>query len=208
MPLRSVNPVPQYFDSSGQVLPFGKMFYFRSGSNDLVDVFADINGAIPIANPVLLDADGRLPNVFFDGAVKQMLTDANEDQQWSRDPVSSSEVQGPFSEWNSVTVYSDTGIVTGSDGLFYESIINSNQDNDPTTSPEEWAEIQFVSVWSEFVTYATFDTVKRQGEFYKSLVDNNIGNDPLTSGSSWQSLTTEITPVIQASSAIFANRNF
>ena len=87
MALRFPDPVPQYLSASGSILPFGKLSLFTSGTNDLIDVFADINGGTPIDNPVILGADGRLPNVFFNGSAKAILTDANDVQIWERDPV-------------------------------------------------------------------------------------------------------------------------
>lgn len=211
MPLRAISPREQFFDAAGEVLGGGKVSYFTSGTNDFIDLFFDINGALPAPNPVILGADGVQPNTFFDGTAKFVLTDKNDVQIDERDPVGGEAFEGVFSDWNSITVYNESAIVTGSDGRYYRSIIPENNNNNPVPSPTaQWEEIQFISIWNTAISYSENDTVKliSNGLFYRSLTDNNLGNDPLTSPADWQPLITEITDIIKASTNQFAYNFF
>ena len=71
---RLSNPTPQFLDNSGNVVVSGKLFFFKSQTSSELDTFADNILSIKNTNPVLLDASGRLPNVFFDGSAKIVLT--------------------------------------------------------------------------------------------------------------------------------------
>jgi len=210
MPLRSINPVPQYLDAAGNVLGYGKMYFYTSGTNDLIDLFFDINGALPAPNPVILSADGRLPNTFFDGTAKQVLTDLDDVQIWERDPVGGEAFEGVFSDWNSITVYGESAIVTGSDGNYYRSISAGNQNNNPVPPPTaEWEQIEFISIWNTNISYDINATVKlsSDGLFYRSLVGSNFGNNPASSPAEWQPLITEITDKIKTTASLFQYMN-
>ena len=77
----------QYFDASGEPLVNGKIYFYESGTTTPKTTYADINNAIPNTNPVLLDASGRQPNIFFEGVAKATLTNNGDVQIVSRDPV-------------------------------------------------------------------------------------------------------------------------
>jgi hypothetical protein len=90
-------------------------------------------------NPVLLDAAGRLPNVFFSGLAKAVLKDSAGEIIETRDPVGDfSAGDTSFTTWSADVLYSVNAVAAGSDGYFYVSQINANIANDPTTSPTEW----------------------------------------------------------------------
>lgn len=84
---RSANPVPQYFTAKNKILVGGLMFYFEAGSSTPKTTFADPAETIPNTHPVVLDSEGRLPNVFFTGTAKQVLKDSDNVQIWERDNV-------------------------------------------------------------------------------------------------------------------------
>lgn len=183
---RNLNPTPQFFDSAGDPLVSGKMYYFESGTDTPKPTFADINLTIPNTHPVVLTADGRLPNVFFDGPARQKLTDSDDVQLWDKDPVGGENIGGNFEQWLPSVIYSVNDIVEGSDGNFYLSFTDGNENNDPTTSPAFWQQIEFINVWNVNVTYALGDIVKASdNDFYKSLVADNVGNDPVSSPTKW-----------------------
>ena len=190
---RFINPVPQFLDGSGNPLISGKLYVYESGTNTLKNTFADVDLSIPNTNPVILGGDGRTPNIFFQGSAKIILTDDDDVQIWERDPVSAEEIGGAFSDWTATFTYSTGDIVQGSDGNYYQSITNNNQGNDPTISPANWEEIEFIRVWNTNVTYAIGDIVKASDNFfYRSKTNSNQGNDPTTDTTNWGSPFAEV----------------
>lgn len=189
---RAVNPVPQPQDSSSDTLVDAKSYFYESGTNIALTTYADVLATIPNPHPVLHDAAGRLPNVFYEGSAKWVLkatVNGVPDQTiWERDPVGAETVTGEFALWNSLVIYNIPDIVKGSDGKFYISIANLNQGNDPTTpSPTKWSEIRFVGVYNASETYALGDVVQdSNGKLWRSVVGSNIGNTPSAdSGTNW-----------------------
>ena len=189
---RSVNPVPQPQDSAGDTLVDAKMFYFESGTNVPLTTFADSLLTIANSHPVLLDAAGRLPNVFFEGSAKQRLTatilGVADTLVWERDPVGSEASTGEFALWNPLIIYDIPDIAKGSDAAFYISIANANQGNDPTTpSPTKWSEIRFIGVYNASESYSIGDVIQETtGLLWKSVVNSNVGNTPNTdNGTNW-----------------------
>lgn len=78
--------------------------------------------------------------------------------------------------------YNKGQIVQGSDGYFYMSLININQNNDPTLGSFPW---------NQFTTYASGALVAGiDGYIYESLVNSNLGNQPTTdAGTNWENLS-------------------
>ena len=192
MTTRSVNPVPQYVDNSGNIVVSGLMYYFEAGTNIPLTTYADELKAISNAHPVPLDEAGRLPNVWFEGSAKQVLKatilGVPDTQIWERDPVGAANVTGVFSLYNILISYSVNDIVAGSDGLFYISLANANQGNDPVTpSPTKWSEFRLRHIYNASETYVIGDTIQDStGDLWKSLTNPNTGNTPSTdSGTNW-----------------------
>lgn len=183
---RNINPRPQYFDGAGDPLISGKMHYFESGTDTEKDTFADVNLLIMNPNPVILTGDGRLPNVFFDGVARQKLTDSDDVQLWDIDPVGGEDIGGNLEAWVPSVIYAASSLVQGSDDNFYQSINNGNLGNDPTTTPSEWEQVEFISTWNAVVTYQIGSTVKGSDNlFYSSLVADNLNNDPVGDIVNW-----------------------
>ena len=183
---RSVNPRPQFFDSSGDPLVSGLMYYFDPGTTTPKTTYSDVNLTTANAHPVVLSADGRLPNVWFDGSARQVLRDADGVLIWDVDPVGGANITGPLSQWSPDVTYSQYDIVITSTGVLYRSLINANTDNNPTSSPTAWEKLEFLRIWNTNVTYALNDTVKASdGLFYRSLANGNIGNNPTTDAVNW-----------------------
>jgi hypothetical protein len=127
----------QYFTDDNEPLSGGKLFFYLPGTTTDKPTFADVELTIPNTQPVVLDAAGRQPNIFFDGSAKAVLTDADGAVIETRDPVGDTGIS-EFETWDAETTYSQYQVVTGSDGLFYVSLINGNFANDPTLSPTDW----------------------------------------------------------------------
>ncbi len=184
---RNVNPVPQYFDSAGNPLVGGKMFYFLSGTNTPLVTFADVNEDTPNTDPVLLTGDGRLPNVFFSVAAKQILEDVNGVQIFERDPVSAGSAEGFAPDWDALTIYEKGAVVNLSEAL-YISIIAGNVNQNPGTSPLAWSQFDLLNRWNVNETFAIDDVVRSDAGIIYTAVTANTGNDPDadTSGTNWK----------------------
>lgn len=192
---RILDAFSQFFDDAGDPLVDGWLKFVESGTNNTdKTTFKDINETIPNTNPYQLDSSGRLPfSIFGTGSYNVMLfvdQDGSPGEQIQQfDPVGGDLEGTAFSDWNGATIYSTGDIVRGSDGNDYRSINNSNQNNDPTSSPTNWEQLVLGRVWNANVTYsATDSSYGSDGKLYVSLVGSNLNNDPVTdSGSNWDS---------------------
>lgn len=185
---RLVNPVPEY-------PPLGTAFFFKSGTNSPLTTYADNAMSIPNAHPVPIPADGKLPNVFFEGSAKMVVKDSGDVQFFERDPVGGANITGPFAIFDSLIIYDINDIVEGSDGLFYISLANSNQANDPVTpSPSKWSEFRLVGVYNASESYSIGDVVQEaDGSLWASQTNSNLGNTPNTdTGTNWLPAVTGI----------------
>lgn len=184
---RSSNPVPQYFDSDNKILAGGKVFYFNAGTSTPKTTYSDEGETIANPHPVILDAAGRLPNVFFTGTAKQILKDLNDVQIWERDDVGAGEQASDFNSYDLNIIY-DAGDIVRFNGLFFISLQNSNQNNQPNTSLTFWTEIRFIEVYNTNIDYALGVVVQTtDGNMWKGVNSPNQGNDPsVDSGANWR----------------------
>lgn len=79
----------QYFDSNGDPLAGGKLYFYDTGTTTLATTYSDSAESTANANPVVLDAAGRQPDVFYTGSLKIVLTSADDAIIETRDPVAS-----------------------------------------------------------------------------------------------------------------------
>jgi hypothetical protein len=129
----------QYFTDDNVVAGGGSVTFYEPGTTTLKDTYSDSALTILNTNPVLLDAAGRLPNVFFAGLAKAVLKDSEGEIIETRDPVGDFDSgTEAFTTWAADVEYPVNAVVAGSDGYFYVSQVNPNIANDPTTSPTEW----------------------------------------------------------------------
>ena len=177
----------QYLDNAGDPLANGKLYFYESGTTTPKLTYADINNSIPNTNPVLLSAAGRQPNIFFDGVAKVILTDKNDVQISVRDPVGSTGT-GFGDAWVATKIYSANDVVLGSDGTYYRSQINGNQNNNPVTTTGLWVLLYSVE-WNPAITYQEGAVVTYDGEQFQSLTNSNLNNNPSTSPLSWTLLS-------------------
>lgn len=187
------NPVPQFFNASGEPLSGGKLFFYEVGTTTLKPTFFDSGLTIANQNPVILDQAGRLENVFYSGAARIVLSDANDVQVFERDNVGSTESFSQGQVFTSDTVYTSSDIVT-TDGRTFRLISNEVVDVPPTGDPDSvlnWEELISLPVYNPNVIYANLKLViGGNGKIYRSQTDNNINNEPTTDdGTNWISIT-------------------
>jgi len=173
----------QYFDDAGAPLGSGKLYFYESGTTTPKNTYADINLTIPNTNPVILTAAGRQPNIFFNGNAKGILTDKNDVQILVRDPIG--ETGTNFGDaWVATTIYSANSVVIGSDGVYYRSLSNGNQNNNPTTTSGFWTLLYSVQ-WNAGITYDIGAVVTYDNQQYQSLQTSNLNNNPALATSYW-----------------------
>ena len=191
---RLINPVPQFLDAAGNPLIGGLLYFYESATSTDKDTFSDPELTIKNSNPVIIQSDGRTPDVFFSGSAKVVLKDSDDVQIWERDPVSTEDFGSEFSNWLSTTIYSQSNIVKASDSNYYLSRTNNNIGNDPLSS-SEWQKIFFTTEFSIFKTYQTGEEVvlPSNGQKYISLIDDNLGNDPATNPTKWTGYALSVT---------------
>jgi len=176
----------QYFDDAGDPLGGGKLYFYESGTTTLKNTYADINLTIPNTNPIILTAAGRQPNIFFNGNAKGILADKNDVQILVRDPIG--ETGTNFGDaWVATTIYSANSVVIGSDGVYYRSLANGNQNNNPTTTSGFWTLLYSVE-WNAGITYSVGDVVTYGSTQYQSLQNTNLNQNPSTQTAYWVSL--------------------
>lgn len=173
----------QYFDDAGDPLVNGKVYFYESGTTTLKTTYSDVNSSIPNTNPVILTAAGRQPNIFFDGVAKAVLTTSAGVQILVRDPVGDTNTDFG-DEWVATKVYSANDVVRGSDGVYYRSLINGNQNNNPVSTEGSWTLLYSVD-WNEGITYQVGAMVTYEGEQYQSLQSGNLNQNPSTASSYW-----------------------
>lgn len=163
------------------------MSFFDSNTNAPKITYKDELETIPNLLTIPVDADGNLPNIWFSGSASVIYLDQFNVQYAARNPVGEEIGIGNFTAWSNVVSYSINDIVLGSDGDFYKSLVNGNQDNDPTApSLADWEQIRFIGVWNTNITYTIGDvTQTANGDLWKALTAT-AGNDPTTDdGTNW-----------------------
>ncbi len=191
-------PFQQFFNDNGDPLSGGTLEFYAQGTTNPQNTYSDASLTKPNSNPVVLDGEGRLPNIIFgEGIYKVILREAPSQESPlgviidELDPVGGDAGSVvAFSDWISTTIYNKQDIVTGSDGHFYLTISDLNLGNDPTDNPgnnEFWREIRFLGVYNNQASYDEGEVVQTaDGLLWTSVIDNNTGNNPATdNGSNW-----------------------
>jgi hypothetical protein len=93
---RFINPRSQFFDNSGNIVSQGDLYFYDTGTSTDKATYTDVNQSTQNPQPVQLSADGRVPNIFYDGTARVVLTQKGGDpldpgqQIWDVDNVSQS----------------------------------------------------------------------------------------------------------------------
>ncbi len=89
---RFFNPNEQFCDGSGLPYAGGSLAFYASGTSTPLNTYQDSGLSIANTNPVVLDSTGRAGSVFLQNlAYKVVLSDANNNQIWTEDPVYASD---------------------------------------------------------------------------------------------------------------------
>jgi len=182
----------QYFDNSKvQFLSSGRLYFYEPGTTTDKATYSDEAETIPNTQPVVLDANGRQPDIFFTGQAKIIIQDSTGVQIDVTDPIGTTIADDAFAVWDAAVTYDVGDIVKGSDAAYYKSIVGSNTGNDPTSTPAAWAEIQFLNVWNAAYTYEIGDIAVSGQQQYIALTAN-INQVPATSPTDWKPLSKDI----------------
>jgi hypothetical protein len=115
LPNRFFSPDQQFADQNGIPYSGGLLYFYASGTSTPLNTYSDSTLTIPNTNPVVLNSAGRAGSVFLQNlAYKVVLTDANNNQIWTEDPVYSSDYS-TIAQVQS-TNGSPTGQLAGSQG--------------------------------------------------------------------------------------------
>jgi hypothetical protein len=177
----------QYFDSNGDPLSGGKLYFYVSGTTTPQDTYTTPAYTIANTNPVILTSGGRQPSIFFEGSAKAILTDSSGVQIEVRDPIGDTTT---FTlTWSATEIYSLGDLVTGSDNKYYSSLQSNNINNNPVTpSPTYWGALNVPSPWTSLITYSQYQIVTgTDGNIYYSLAGSNLNHNPVldTSNTYW-----------------------
>src|ERR1700748_1283926 len=89
---RFFNPNEQFCDGNGLPYAGGSLAFFASGTSTPLNTYSDSALTIANTNPVVLDSAGRAGSVFLQNlAYKVVLSDVNNNQIWTEDPVYTSD---------------------------------------------------------------------------------------------------------------------
>lgn len=180
---RYIDPATQYFLNNGAPNSGGLVQFYKSGTNNALNTYADSTFDTLNTNPVALDAAGRLPNVFYEGSAKVRIMDSDSALITERDPVGGEQVTGELAFWESLVTYSLNSIVQGSDNKFYISLQAANINHEPSASPTWFTEIRFLGVYNSSESYSIGDVVQdNAGALWAGQTSSNVGNNPTTDG--------------------------
>lgn len=194
----------QFFADDGSPLAKGWLRFLESGSNNTdKNTYVDENLSIPNANPLQLDAAGRMPDAFGTGKyrVVSFINDPEDfdspgEQIQTKDPVIAESSgagggQAGFESWDNATTYQLNDIVLQS-GSLYRSLIVDNLNNNPTFEEFAWEQIDFLRYWNETITYSAGDLVYYGSNLYLASQDGNINFNPESRYDYWRPVATGV----------------
>ena len=130
---RLIDPFEQFFDLSGKVLAGGKLYFYETGSSSAAkSTFSDPGFTVENTNPVILEGDGRCPDVFGPGSYRVELKDKDDVLILTRDPVGGVGSTGFGADWLADQSYSK-GDVVRDDGEYWFSLTDNNINHKPST---------------------------------------------------------------------------
>ena len=89
---RFFNPDEQFCDSTGLPYAGGSLAFYASGTSTPLNTYSDSGLSIANTNQVVLDSAGRSGSIFLQNlAYKVVLSDVNNNQIWTEDPVYASD---------------------------------------------------------------------------------------------------------------------
>ena len=74
-----INPFQAEYDTNGEPLSGGKLYFYEAGTTNPTPVYADEDLTTPLSNPLVADGDGRFATMYMQKILyKIVLTDAND----------------------------------------------------------------------------------------------------------------------------------
>jgi parallel beta-helix repeat protein len=94
-----------------------KLFFYATGTSTPKSTFTDATGGTANTNPVIANANGVFPAIFFNGSFNVALKDSNDVQIWTADPVRSTQLG---------TIYATTlDLIASEEGSSANDIVES-----------------------------------------------------------------------------------
>lgn len=108
---RYITPRVEHFDSNGDPLSGGKLYFYESGTSTPLNTYSDEARTVANTNPVVADSAGRFGDIYLlSQDYKVILKDSDDATIWTADPVAASEdvtlnsfTTRPFSHWGTTT---------------------------------------------------------------------------------------------------------
>ena len=184
------NPVIKYTTDTLKTLPGSKLFFYQNGTSTPKTVYADKNKITALGSVITSDSAGIFVPIFLDGTYRVELKNAAGTTQtgWPVDNVGGEDTVGAFDDWSSITNYAIGELVTGSNGLRYNSLQFPNLNHDPISSPTYWQELRLTLEWNATSIFATGDRVFYGGEQYISLQSSNTNHTPSSNSELWKKI--------------------
>jgi len=185
---RVIPAFSQFFDGEGDPLVGGKLKFTVSGTNATnKNTYADVNESIANTNPVLLDSEGRVPNIFGSGSYRATLYTSDDQQVAQFDPVPGGDpAGGQWGEWLETVTYSQDWYLIGTDGKIYKSLIPNNLGQEPQPTPTAWEEVRFIQVYNANVAYIIGAIILFTDKaLYEAVSATTAGQTPDTNPELW-----------------------
>jgi hypothetical protein len=174
---RILEAFKQFFDGNGDPLASGSLKFTVSGTNATdKDTFADTDETIPNTNPVILDAEGRVPNVFGTGSYRVTLLDSEGVQISQKDPVPGTGIFSQWGDWEATVSYSE-GQIVASGSVIFRSLSNNNENNEPSISPIYWESVILTTVYNSSAVYAANSIIVYESSLYLASEETDEGPD-------------------------------
>lgn len=201
---RFIDPRPKYVHE-GDTVASGKLYFWETGTTTDKTTWSDPGLTTENTNPVSLDGDGRVPEIWLQGNYRVALYTsgglATGTKIFEVDGYEGSTASSQYGDWSNVTTYGEGDFVKASNGLYYQSLQNNNLGNEPSANAVYWVELGFITVYNANKTYSEGDVALYDGILYSSLQDANTNNTPDASPTYWQSYT----GTVAASSVTYSN---
>jgi hypothetical protein len=209
---RFIPPQFQFLNALGLPLSGGSLYFYETGTTTPKNVYLDDDFQTPAPNPVPLDAGGFLSvDVFTDGTYKEVLRDSSGNLIWEKDPAGADGAgsRNAFTVWQAGVTYGIINVVTGSDGNLYKSLLPSNLNNNPVSSPSSWERVAFIGFYNATITYPAGKVVQDlTGNLWKSRQAANIGNTPQIDSVWWEPAVDDKWISKTASFSALANKSY
>lgn len=184
----------QYFDSSGDPLSGGLLYFYEPGTTTDKTTYSDNALSVANAQPYVLDSGGYQGDIFFAGEAKVVLRTSAGVEVDTADPVGEADTDSGIKDWSSSATYDLNDVVKASDGIHYQSVQNSNTNHDPAggATPSWWMALEWLTVWNTNYTYATDQLVTYDDQVWRSTQGSNAGNTPAYNSAYWETLSRDL----------------